>query len=98
MMLHERKSQHVDEEEECPNSSVIGHLSFAKTPSGGQMFDLSALIRRRSRLDDHPPAPHASPPPVPLRRPPPPRPLEPRLAPATRRLQANGDPAETTHD
>ena len=23
----------------------------------GQMFDLSALIRRRSRLDDHPPAP-----------------------------------------
>src|SRR5205809_7176004 len=48
----------------------------------GQMFDLSALIRRRSRLDDHPPAPPASPPPVPLRRPPPARPGEPRLAPA----------------
>src|SRR5438034_3068006 len=73
-------------------------LSLAKTQSAAQMFDLSALIRRRSRLDDHPPAPPASPPPVPLRRPPRPRPREPRLAPATRRLQANGDPAETTHD
>src|SRR2546425_12723539 len=32
-------------------------LSFAKTPSGRRVVDLSALIRRRSKLDDHPPAP-----------------------------------------
>ena len=74
------------------------NLSFAKTPSGGQVVDLSALIRRQSRLDDHPPAPPASTPPVPLRRPPPARPREPRLAPAARRVQENGDPAEAAHD
>jgi len=31
-------------------------LSFAKTASGGQGVDLSALIRRRSQVEDHPPA------------------------------------------
>ena len=61
------------------------------------MVDLSALIRRESQLDDHPPAPPASTPPVPLRRPPPARPREPRLAPAARRVQANGDPAQAAH-
>ena len=40
----------------------------------------------------------ASTPPVPLRRPPPARPREPRPAPAARRVQANGAPAETAHD
>ena len=53
----------------------------------GQVVDLSALIRTKSELDDHPPAPPASTPPVPLRRPPPARPGEPRLAPAARRVQ-----------
>jgi len=28
-------------------------LSFAKTPSGGQAVDLSALIRKESEPDDH---------------------------------------------
>src|SRR5712691_2287532 len=50
------------------------HLSFAKTPSGGQVVDRSARVRRKSQLDDHPPAPPASLSPLPLRRPPPARP------------------------
>jgi len=29
------------------------YLSFAKTPSGRQVVDLSARIRRQSELDDH---------------------------------------------
>jgi len=37
-----------------------------KTLPGGQVIDLSAPIRRQSRLDDHPLAPRASTPPVPL--------------------------------
>src|SRR2546430_8594202 len=36
-----------------------------------QVVDLSALVRRECRLYDHPLAPRASTPPVPLRRPPP---------------------------
>src|SRR2546425_3080481 len=68
-------------------------LSFAKTPSGGQVVDLSAVIRRHSQLDD-PPAPSASTPPGPLPRPPPGRPGKPRLAPPTRSLQEDGEPAE----
>src|SRR5882724_6925208 len=63
-----------------------------------EVVDLPALIRRRSWFDDHPPAPAASPPALSLRRPPPARPRKPRLAPAARRLQANGAPAEATHD
>jgi len=51
-----------------------------KTPSGGQVVDLSALIRTISELDDHPRAPPAATPPLPLRRPPPARPREPGLA------------------
>src|SRR5712664_3888437 len=43
------------------------------------VVDLSALIRREFRLDDHPLAPRASTPPVPLRRPPPARCREPCL-------------------
>ena len=39
--------------------AVLYRLSFAKTPSGGQVVDLSTLIRRESQLDDHPPAPPA---------------------------------------
>src|SRR5437667_6825396 len=63
-----------------------------------EVVDLPALIWRRSWFNDHPPAPAASPPALSLRRPPPARPRKPRLAPATRRLQANGAPAEATHD
>src|SRR5262245_61920261 len=73
-------------------------LSFAKTPPSGQVVDLSALMRRQSELDDHSPAPSASTPPVPLRRPPPARPREPRLAPPARRVQANGAPAQASPD
>jgi transposase-like protein len=71
-------------------------LSFAKTPSGEQMVDLSALIRRKSQPDDHPPAPSAPTPPVPVRRPPPAGPREPRLAATTGRLQADGEPAQAS--
>src|SRR5216684_7064820 len=77
-------------------SSIGIILSFAKTPSGEQVVDLSALIRRQSEPDDHPPAPSAPTPPVPVRRPPPARPREPRLAAATGRLQADGEPAEAS--
>src|SRR5216684_3019527 len=77
-------------------SSIGIILSFAKTPSGEQVVDLSALIRRQSEPDDHPPAPPAPTPPVPVRRPPPARPREPRLAAATGRLQADGEPAEAS--
>src|SRR5436309_3184580 len=73
-------------------------LSFAKTPPADQVVDLPALMRRQSPVDDHAPAPLASTPPDPLRRPPPGRSGEPRLAPATRRLQENGDPAQDSGD
>src|SRR5437773_2903080 len=63
-----------------------------------EVVDLPALIRRRSWFDDHPPAPAASPSALSLRWPPPARPRKPRLAPAARRLQANGAPAEAPHD
>src|SRR2546426_2371378 len=63
-----------------------------------EVVDLPALIRRRSWFDDHPPAPAASPPALSLRRPPPARPRKPRLAPAARRLQANGAPAQQIVD
>src|SRR5712664_3887852 len=59
-----------------------------------QVIDLSALIRRRSRLNGHSPAPPASTPPDALRRPPSGRPGEPCFAPPTRRLQEDGEPAE----
>src|SRR5436309_4863897 len=68
-------------------------LSFAKTPSAGQVVDLSALIRREWPSHDHHAA-LAPPLPVPLRRPPPARPREPRPAPAAHRLQEDGGPAE----
>src|SRR6267142_7107207 len=51
-----------------------------------QVLDLSALIRRRSRLNGHSPAPPASTPPDALRRPPSGRPGEPCSTPPTRRL------------
>ena len=63
-----------------------------------QVVDLAALIRRESRLDDHPLAPPASTPPVPLRRPPPARPRKPCLAPPARRVQEDGAPAQASHD
>ena len=59
-----------------------------------QVIHLSALIRRRSRLNGHSPAPPASTPPDALRRPPSGRPGEPRFAPPARRLQEDGEPAE----
>src|SRR5262249_40776208 len=65
-------------------------LSFAKTPSGGQVVDLSALSRSQSQRDGHSPPPPAPRLPVPLRRPPPARPGEPRLAPLARCVQENG--------
>ena len=74
------------------------HLSFAKTSAGSQVVDLSVMTRALSELDDHVHAPPASAPPLPCWRPPPPRPREPGLAPATRRLQANHGPAPTTPD
>src|SRR3989442_13311689 len=77
---------------------MVPRLSFAKTPSGGQVVDLLALIQRHSQPDDHPPAPPASTPPLPLRRPSPARPREPCLAPPARRVQEDGAPAEASHD
>src|SRR5438093_4141047 len=58
-----------------------------------QVIDLSALIRRRSRLNGHSPAPPASTPPDALRQPPSGRPGEPCFAPPARRLQED-EPAE----
>ena len=46
-----------------------------QTPHGGQVIDLSALIRRQSERDDRPHAPPASATSVSLRRPPGPRPV-----------------------
>jgi hypothetical protein len=46
-MARSRSSPH-----ECRSQSALRCLSFAKTPSGGQVVDLSALIRRQSQLDD----------------------------------------------
>src|SRR5438132_11334713 len=83
---------------EVIRAGKLPNLSLAKTPAGSQVVDLSALIRRESRFDDPSPAPRASTPALPLRRPPPARSREPRLAPATRRLQAKGDPASTTQN
>src|SRR6267142_3315043 len=74
------------------------HVVLRQNSVRREVVDLPALIRRRSWFDDHPPAPAASPPALSLRRPPPARPREPRLAPAARRLQANGAPTEATHD
>ena len=59
-----------------------------------QVIDLSALVGRRSRLNGHSPAPPASTPPDALRLPPSGRPGEPCVAPPTRRLQEDGEPAE----
>src|SRR5207249_5059279 len=59
-----------------------------------QVIDLSALIRRRSRLNGHSPAPPASTAPDALRRPPSGRPGEPCFAPPARHLQEDGEPAE----
>src|SRR6266850_4795504 len=79
-----------------PGRAWCNDLSLAKTLSGSQVIDLSALIPALSQLDDHSPAP-----PVPSlallpRRPPSARPRELGLAPAARRLQANDDPAPTS--
>jgi hypothetical protein len=54
-----------------PNASnssmkmILGALSFAKNLSRQQVVDLSALIQRESRLDDHPRVLSASTAPVP---------------------------------
>jgi hypothetical protein len=58
------------------------------------VIDLAGLIQRKSRLDDHHPAPPASTASPPLRRSPPCCPGEPGLAPPAHRLQEDGDPAE----
>src|SRR5437016_4455069 len=77
--------------------ALIHELSFAKTLPGGQVIDLSAPIRRQSRLDDHPLAPRASTPPVPLRRLPPARGREPCPAAATGCVQKNDGPTQAAH-
>jgi len=59
-------------------------VSLAKTPSDGQVVDLSALIRPQSQLDDASPAPPASSPS--WWRSPPARPRELGLAPPARRV------------
>src|SRR5207247_2977774 len=69
-----------------------GHIVLRQNLARRQVVDLSALIRTQSQLDDPSPAPPASTPPLPVRRPPPARPRELGLAPPARRLQANGDP------
>src|SRR5439155_1470711 len=83
----------------CPSTSRVAGARrppfFDKTPSGGQVVELSGLIRRRSLLDDHPPAPPPGARPVRLRRPPPACPRAPRPAPTARRVQETGDPAAT---
>ena len=61
-------------------------MSIAKTSSGSEMVDLSALVGHNTRLDDHSPTPPVPAPPLPRRRPPPARPREPGPAPAARRL------------
>src|SRR5216117_2677180 len=63
-----------------------------------QVVDLSALIRRESRLDDHPLASRASSPPVPLRRPPPARGREPCPTAAAGCVQKNDGPTQAAHD
>src|SRR5262245_34933375 len=60
-------------------------LSFAKTPSGGQVVDLSTVIRTICELDDHSPAPPASSLSLPLRRPSSACPGERSVAPPARR-------------
>jgi hypothetical protein len=81
-----------------PERTEIGSPVLRQNSVRRQVVDLSALIRRQSQLDDHPPSPPAPPPPLPRRRPSPTRPREPSPAPAARRLQANGAPAEAAHD
>jgi putative transposase len=66
--------------------------------AGNQMLELSARIRRRSRLDDCRAAPPASAPALPRWRPSSARPRERGLAPSARRLQAHGDTAPTPPD
>ena len=78
--------------------SLGSWLSFAKTVSGSQVVDLSTLIRRQIRPDDHLLTPPASSLPLSLRWPPPARPREPSLAPAARRVQENDDPAQASQD
>jgi hypothetical protein len=68
-------------------------LSFAKTSSGSQVVDQSALMRPSFQLDGLSPTPPASASPLPLGRPPPVGPRESGLASAARRVQTNGDPA-----
>jgi hypothetical protein len=82
--------------------SVSGRLNLnplacpSPKASRRQVVDLSALIRRQSQLDAHPPAQPVPAPPGPLRLPAPPRPREPRLAPAARRLQEDAQAAKAT--
>src|SRR5437867_4205502 len=79
---------------------TMGYAALGVTPimrgalyGLGQVVDLSALILTQSRLNGHSPAPPAPSAPVLLRRPPPARDREPCPASATRRVQADGDPA-----
>jgi hypothetical protein len=74
------------------------HLCLANSPSGCEVVDPSVLIRTQCRRDDQPPAPFASSPALPLRRPPPARPGESRLAPSACRLQASDASDQTPYD
>jgi hypothetical protein len=62
------------------------------------VVDLSTLIRTISERDDHPRAPPASTPPVPLRWPAPACPGESCPTSAARRVQTNGASAQIAHD
>jgi hypothetical protein len=86
--------------------SALWHEGNSGAPSpvprqysaGNQMLELSARLRRRSRLDDCRAAPPASAPALPRWRPSSARPRERGLAPSARRLQAHGDTAPTPPD
>src|SRR6266436_3470710 len=80
-----------------PSASTLlkSEPSFAKTTFGRQAVDLPALSRGQLPSHDQHPAPHVSTLPLPLRRPPPARRRELCLAPPARRVQKDGDPAET---
>ena len=85
---------------------VDGCIEFARrvepvlrqNSASAQVVDLPALIRRQSPLNDHPLAPPVPTPPGPLRQSSSPRPREPRVAPAARRLQEDARAAEATSE
>jgi catechol 2,3-dioxygenase-like lactoylglutathione lyase family enzyme len=82
----------------CQHVAAQQWLSLARTWPWAQVLDLLILSLPQSRPDDHHAALPASNPSLSIRRPPPARPREPRLASPSRRVQANGKPAQAAHD